>query len=63
MDQQEETMTKKAIKERAQDELMCALQTAFNEHTLNELRGEMDHQMTRIEKLFGYDPGSWIRGC
>ncbi len=56
-------MAKKQIKERAQDELMHAMQAAFNELTPNELRDEMDKQMERIEKLFGYEAGSWARNC
>ena len=60
-------MSKTAIKHEAQDQLMMALQTAFtaasetgkSEEVLNEMRA----QFTRIEKLLGYTPNSWKRGC
>lgn len=56
------TQPKKIVKERAQDELMHALQTAFNDQTLDSLRPEMSRQFARIEKLLGYKPFSWTRG-
>lgn len=70
-------MTKTEIKQMAQDELMAAMQTAFNmildtssgsckEDTTIEERemvmAEASKQMERIEKLFGYTPSSWNRG-
>ena len=69
-------MTHTARKKLAQDRLMTAMQIAFendsvwddfDEHgrTLpinEETRNEMDKQMTRVEKLFGYTQGSWTRG-
>lgn len=56
-------MSKKETKQKAQDELMLALQTAFyNEDLTDEEREEMSKQMERIEKMFGYTPGSWLRG-
>ena len=62
-------MTKTEIKQDAQDRLMDALQVAF--YTLSDADGvdqsdaiaeEMNKQMARIEKLFGYTPNSWGRG-
>jgi hypothetical protein len=56
--------SKKEIKERAQDELMHSLANAFysDEAKDKAVFAEMDKQMKRIEKLFGYKPGSWRRG-
>lgn len=61
-------MTKTEIKHKAQDEIMHAIGGRFTtladyEELTPELRDAMDAQMRRIEKLFGYDPGSWLRGC
>ena len=53
---------KTEIKHRSQDALMHALQTAFNDLTLEELSPVMSTEMARIEKLFGYEPYSWYRG-
>ena len=61
----------KERREQVQDILMSALGTAFyqvsDDRTLPEaekevLIKEMSRQMERIERLFGYDPGSWPRG-
>jgi hypothetical protein len=57
----EAKMTKKQIKEQAQDAIMETAQTAFRSEN-SQLHKEMDKQFKRIEKLFGYDPGSWNRG-
>ena len=54
--------TKKDIKEAAQDELMLAMQVAFNNVSNREVVKEMDRQFKRVEKLFGYNMGSWNRG-
>ena len=68
-------MTRTEIKEKARCELMLATQVAF--HAMTETYGgsyieddtdrnaviaEMDEQFKRIEKMFGYVPGSWQRG-
>ncbi len=60
---------KAEIRDKAQDRLMDALGVAFSrlydeepEH-MEEIKEAMDAQMKRIERLFGYDPGSWARGC
>ena len=55
--------SKKEIKPQAQDELMSAMQTAFKGSIDPEVRKEMDRQMKRVEKLFGYTQGSWHRGA
>ena len=66
-------MTKTEIKRKAQDEILqMAMQSmlATSERNLDDLNdkdmtlltGEMDKQLERIEKLFGYVPGSWTRG-
>ena len=56
-------MTKAEIKHKAQDELLSAMQVAFNTLAVDsDLWVEADKQMERVEKLFGYVPGSWNRG-
>ena len=51
------------IKQTAQDSLMHAMQYAFEETDLDPAaRAELSRQMERIEKFFGYVPGSWSRG-
>lgn len=63
-------MTKTELKQVAQDQLMNAMQVAFSYVHDNEEEGierdiliaEMDKQMSRVEKLFGYEPGSFTRG-
>ena len=65
-------MTRTELKQEAQDRLMNALQIAFtkladdgdeigDDYVL--LQNEMFRQMGRVEKLFGYEVGSWQRGC
>ena len=58
--------SRKDIKEEAQDMLMHSVRLAFNKEnpyntTDQEVIAEMDKQMRRIEKLFGYETGSWKR--
>lgn len=64
-------MTKTEIKHKAQDELLHGMQTAFarmaddislSGEELDLLRIEADKQMSRVEKMFGYEPGSFYRG-
>lgn len=68
-------MTKTEIKDKAHFELMAAMQVSFHavtdrisgsyieDDTERELIiAEMDKQMKRVEKMFGYIPGSWTRG-
>ena len=61
---------KKQLKEDAQDKLLAALPTAFYaiaddenipEETKQVLYKELNNQMARIEKLFGYEPYTWGR--
>ena len=56
--------SKKQIKETAQDALLSALQQAFESSAAEDeaVFAEMDKQFARIEKTFGYKPGSWTRG-
>lgn len=64
-------MTRTEIKQISQDEIMNGIQIAFStidNHQISDeekelLIAEMDKQMSRIEKLFGYSIGSWGRGC
>ena len=68
-------MKKAEIKEKAHEELMTAMQVAF--HSVGDYHDgsyiedekeraiilkEMEKQFCRVEKLFGYIPGSWQRG-
>ena len=65
--------TKRERKEQAQAELLHALSTAFyrvadeagydgmDDEAREMCYADLDEQMKRIEKLFGYEPGSWSR--
>lgn len=68
-------MTRTEIKENARRELLIAMQTSFSAITERNsgsyieddterqaVFAEMDKQMERVEKIFGYVPGSWARG-
>ena len=56
-------MANKAIKEQAQQNLLLGMQVAF-EHSVDEkMRAEMSKQMARVEKMFGFEPYSFERGC
>lgn len=55
--------SKKDLKAMAQNEIMSAIQCAFSGPCISdELRAAMDAQMARVEKLFGYEVGSYRRG-
>jgi acyl-homoserine lactone acylase PvdQ len=55
--------TRKLRTQEAQDALMHAAQLAFDDlNHDNDLRTAMEKQFKRMEKLFGYDVGSWARG-
>jgi hypothetical protein len=56
---------KRALKQLAQDNLLFAMQIAFDRiaDDEKELREVMSNQMERVERLFGYKPGSFGRGC
>ena len=63
-------MTKTEIKQTAQEELLSAMGVAFHRleeafamEKRKEIRDEMSKQMARVEKLFGYKPNSFLRGC
>lgn len=60
-------MTRTETKQKAQFELLSAMQIAFeiahDQHASDDLVAEMSSQMERVEKLFGYELGSWARGC
>ncbi len=61
------------LKKEAQCQLFYGMQTAFTDsqleiadtlgHNRKLLVAEMDKQMERIERLFGWEVGSWQRGC
>jgi restriction endonuclease len=69
-------VTKTEIKHKAQKHIMEAVQCSFDmmvsthggtfgtytQDEIEAINAEMDEQMKRIEKLFGYVPGSWQRG-
>lgn len=47
-------------KRKAQDNLMHAMMNAFYDETLSEdMKIRMHEQVKRVEKLFGYERGSW----
>lgn len=62
--------SKKELKEEAQSRLLSAMSIAFNQVEDTYLTREqkdalsemMDREMKRVEKMFGYDPGSFMRG-
>jgi len=59
-----EEAPKKEIKQQAQDALMSAAQAAFESDAAEDsaVFKAMDKEFARIEKMFGYSPGSWTRG-
>lgn len=63
-------MKRSALKDDARDKLMHGLQASIssisdvNQNAYSdELRKEMIKQFRRVEKLFGYVPGSWSPFC
>jgi hypothetical protein len=65
-------MKKAELKRKAQNEILHTAMQAIlvtaennsdgmNEAEMAELKTEMDNQLKRIEKMFGYEPGSWQR--
>ena len=67
-----DTMTKTALKLAAQQAIVEGISTAFytigddidnlrTREENNELLAEMEKQFERVEKLFGFDPGSCAR--
>lgn len=52
-----------ATKDRAKYALLAAMGIAFERTDDPELVAEMDYQMRRVEKLFGFEPGTSMRGC
>lgn len=71
------TSVKVTAKQKAQEELLFGLQVAFvrykregsadvvrmTPHEKDLVWVQMDKQMSRVEKLFGFEPRSWERGC
>ena len=57
-------MKKKSLKHEAQNALLQSMQLAFCDlDNGSPLWIAADKQMCRVEKMFGYEPGSWVRGC
>ena len=57
-------MTKRELKEKAQDELIACMCVAFfhlSDSASDEFRTVMSDQFARVEKLFGYEPYSHVR--
>lgn len=65
-------MKKAELKRKAQDEVLHAAMQAIvmtsennldnmDDAEMSELKAEMNNQLKRIEKMFGYEPGSWMR--
>ena len=68
--QQKQELASRRVKELAQEWLMFGMQGAFDRLSsqpppgvdVQEMQEAMDMQMRRIEKLFGFVPGSFARG-
>ena len=58
----EKKESKSELKEKAQSELLIAMTFAFAKPENKNLIKIMDKEMKRAEKLFGFVPGSFIRG-
>lgn len=66
----QDLLTKTEMKHLAQDLLMLHGKGAFkriediglNEEEKKQVYSAMHEEFTRMEKLFGFDPGSWSRG-
>jgi hypothetical protein len=64
-------VSKTEIKEYCQEELVSAMGLAFQrladedwpEPVKEQYRAVMSEQMARVEKLFGIEPYSFMRGC
>ena len=58
--------SKREIKEKAQDQLIFGLRSAFalagDDGVCQAVLDEMSKQFERVEKMFGYEPGSNPRG-
>lgn len=57
---------KKQLKEQAQDALLGAMMAHFtrlyDENASDELIEAARKEAHRVQKLFGYEPGSWMEG-
>ena len=57
------TLTKTERRQDAQKTILACIQGVFySEDLTQEERQELSKQMARIEKLFGYEANSWVRG-
>lgn len=58
-----ERAVKKSLRQEAQDMIMHAVTVVYyklgDENASPELEAEVRRQVGRIEKMFGYQPGSW----
>jgi chemotaxis regulatin CheY-phosphate phosphatase CheZ len=52
-------MSRTDIKSKARENLMHAMMAAFYDDLTDEMREEMHKQVNKVEKLFGYEVGSW----
>ncbi len=57
-------MTKKALKLAVQDDILSAAMNAIliagdNNSVTDEYLAVMRKELARVEKLFGYNPGTW----
>jgi hypothetical protein len=58
-------------KQLAQENLLSAMQVAFarledeglSAEQTESMQKAMSQQMARVEKLFGFEPGAFARGC
>jgi hypothetical protein len=58
--------SKKQLKQEAQDALLSAMMAQFlrfaDEHQSEEFVQAARKEAHRVQKLFGYEPGSWVEG-
>jgi hypothetical protein len=52
-------MATKILKQQMQDRLMDRMRTALYDIDTQKEKDEMEKQFRRIEKMFGYNEGSW----
>jgi len=76
-DHDQDKDVKISAKHKAQAMLLSGIQVAFSRFNEGEsadliqmtdrektlVLDQMDKQMGRVEKMFGFEPGSWMRGC
>lgn len=62
-DYEEVSTPKKQLKARARDRLLFGLVASMSLADDAEVQKEMQREVKRVEKLFGYEPGSFKRAA